>query len=551
MLAKEIAGLARLVLSHVPRRTLILPGLVLASLANLAALVLSPIITGSVIDALAMGQEQAFVRHLVEFLGVVALQLAMMILAGYGVSWAEESIGRELRNELSRAFLARRQRSSGGDLGDATARIVSDTQRVQSSLSTIFLQPLVDAITVVVAVGLVLRSSLVAGLLLALAVPCSVFVNRALSKRLEGNATLAQMAIGSMIQTLQSWLSVAPWLHVFSVRPTAEQRVFQKADEVFHVGRSAAGLRARISIVALAVMLLPQVLILAVGGRSVLNAQLTVGSLVSLLGLSGLAVPPLGRMVGLLSSTLPTVLPSYRRVIEPLAAPIVSRPPAAPLASVEALEVDEYAAGGQSPESPFVFVPRFLARRGELVCIRGDNASGKTTFLAALLGLLPAQGQAAISSHDFQAPLSPEHIAFAPAEPVVFEGTTEQNLCRFHEPDALSRGLADAIGLSGRLTALAVELSRGELTKLMVARALLLERPIKILDEPTLGLDAAAVHELVGLLREATRRGPVVVVTHDERLLALAQRCYETQRGPSHWKLVEAPAPQLPQTLSA
>jgi ABC-type multidrug transport system fused ATPase/permease subunit len=550
MLINEVIGLARLVLSRVPRRRLVLPLLVVASLASMASTVLAPVVTGSVIDALALGQERPFIRSLLVFFAIVVVQLALMISVGYGVSWAEESIGRELRNQLARAFLVRRQRDGGMDLGDVTARIVSDSQRVQSSLSTVLLQPVVDVITVLVAVGLVLRSSLVAGALLALAVPCSVIVNRRLAKRLEDNAALGQITVSGMMQTLQSWLGRAPWLHVFGITTVAEQRVSQKTDDVFRVGYGAAALRARISILALAVMLFPQVLILAVGGRSVLNAELTIGALVSLLGLSGLAVPPLGRVVGLLSTTLPTVLPSYRRVLEPLAAMAQPPAPAAALTSVESLAVEDYAAGSAHAEEALVGVPHLVARRGELVCIRGDNASGKTTFLTALLGLVPGSGKAHVRSREVETPLSPEHIAFAPAEPIVFEGSTEQNLCLFREPDVATMALADSIGLSGRLSASALELSRGELTKLMIARALLMERPITILDEPTLGLDSSSVAQLIKTLRAATKRGPVLVVTHDERLLAQAERCYRTQPGSSGWELVEIPAPSA-QTLSA
>jgi ABC-type transport system involved in cytochrome bd biosynthesis fused ATPase/permease subunit len=71
------------------------------------------------------------------------------------------------------------------------------------------------------------------------------------------------------------------------------------------------------------------------------------------------------------------------------------------------------------------------------------------------------------------------------------------------------------------------------------------------MDEPTLGLDAAAVQELATNLRAATRRGPVVVITHDERLLAEADRTYETRRIGARWELFESTSKATPQILSA
>jgi ABC-type transport system involved in cytochrome bd biosynthesis fused ATPase/permease subunit len=266
----------------------------------------------------------------------------------------------------------------------------------------------------------------------------------------------------------------------------------------------------------------------------VLEGELSVGSLFTLIGLGGLLTPPVNRLVGVMTVGIPTLLPCYRR----LAGLLDGSPQLAPVGDRADAPSEIAADGVRVPlgDQRVLSIPSFRASRGEIVALEGPNGGGKTTWLMALAGAVPLHaGEAAVVTGSTRRRLGPHDIAFAGSEPVVFDGTLMENLSLFR-PDAVVAGrLVEWIAPAERLAALegwrtgdqlVASLSKGELQKLSICRAIASGRPILFLDEPSIGLDAEAVARLAELLQEAKRRGPVVIATHDPMLLALSDRVY-------------------------
>ena len=172
---------------------------------------------------------------------------------------------------------------------------------------------------------------------------------------------------------------------------------------------------------------------------------------------------------------------------------------------------------------------------GKAVTVLGPSGSGKTTLLRMIAGLEePDSGKILFDGQDiFEMP--PEerrafrlrHIGFADQyarmlpqltalENVQIPAAGEKKDC-----STRAKQLLEEFGLAKRMDHFPSELSGGELQRVVLARALILEPEFLLLDEPTSALDAARSDSLLELLRRINQKHgtAIVLVTHNPRVL--------------------------------
>jgi len=184
---------------------------------------------------------------------------------------------------------------------------------------------------------------------------------------------------------------------------------------------------------------------------------------------------------------------------------------------------------------------------GERIAIRGDSGCGKTTLSALLLRLWdPQQGAVRFGGVDLREFAQDDwyrQIAWLPQGAPVFAGSIAENL-RLGDPqagdDALWAVLAqvrlsDWAQQQGGLAAWVGEngatMSAGQARRLALARALLRNAPIMVLDEPTEGLDVDTAHALLLDLAAALGQRSLLMITHDRLPEGVVQREYRLQQG--------------------
>jgi heme ABC exporter ATP-binding subunit CcmA len=182
-------------------------------------------------------------------------------------------------------------------------------------------------------------------------------------------------------------------------------------------------------------------------------------------------------------------------------------------------------------------------RRGEFVALFGSNGAGKTTFLKVAATLMrPTKGTLVIEGFDITK--NPEkarsRIGFLSHNTFVYRDLSPlENLkffCRLYGvPDSEERLLAilDRVDLKRRAADPVRSFSRGMQQRVGIARALLHEPSLILLDEPYTGLDARAAQTLNTFLDDAVRAGKTVILTsHDlEQGLRSATRAVILDRG--------------------
>lgn len=182
------------------------------------------------------------------------------------------------------------------------------------------------------------------------------------------------------------------------------------------------------------------------------------------------------------------------------------------------------------PGSPLPLLSgiQFTVPKGSLTVLAGPSGCGKTTLLRLLAGLLTPE-----SGHIARATA----CSYVPQEPHLYNATLFENITLFQQDcseqavrealkalclsdwaEALPQGLMTPLGEGGQ------SLSQGQRKRLGLARALVQDRPLILLDEPTAALDertAATIREVL-LSLKASGRHTLFVISHDERLQAVA-----------------------------
>ncbi|MEE8533175.1 MAG: ATP-binding cassette domain-containing protein [Alphaproteobacteria bacterium] len=174
---------------------------------------------------------------------------------------------------------------------------------------------------------------------------------------------------------------------------------------------------------------------------------------------------------------------------------------------------------------------------GECLALTGPSGSGKSLVLRALADLDPNEGRVTLDGRAREATPAPEwrrQVAYLAAEPGWWEDVVGDH---FADRGALAE-LLPILGLAEGLLGQRVgETSTGERQRLALARVLLNEPRVLLLDEPTAALDEAAARCVEDVLAERLRRGAaILLVTHDPargarlaaRRLRIAGRRIET-----------------------
>ena len=185
---------------------------------------------------------------------------------------------------------------------------------------------------------------------------------------------------------------------------------------------------------------------------------------------------------------------------------------------------------------------------GKMIEITGRSGSGKSTLLNMLAGMLkPTSGQVFLDDIDLYAlndnalsRLRNEKIGFVPQGNTALLGLTVlENVLlpsvlyhREPPPEERAMALLEKVGLSAMITAKPNELSGGELRRMAIARALLMDPPVLLADEPTAGLDEENILIVLNLLRRAADDGAAVLfVTHEHEAAQFADEVHIMESG--------------------
>lgn len=320
---------------------------------------------------------------------------------------------------------------------------------------------------------------------------------------------------------------------------TRLQRTTRRAGIASVIGNGAGTLLTQAFLVAL----------LWLGARLALDAGFTAGQLMSCFTLALALSGPMTTLIGLNTSIQEALVATDRLF--------------------EIMDLEREHAGGTrifAPESageirvegisfrhpgrlPTFHEVSFTIPPGQITLLVGESGCGKSTLLALLQRLyLPTRGQIffdGVDAGDFSLASLRRQLAVVPQHPAFLSGTLLENLAPGDDHPQIDRikdlcreiGMLEFIeqlphGLLSPLGENGSGLSGGQRQRLALVRALYVDAPFLLLDEPTAALDAVSTRRVAEVLRRLRREGKTIVIAaHDSSLLALADQIVTLANG--------------------
>jgi ATP-binding cassette subfamily B protein len=381
-------------------------------------------------------------------------------------------------------------------------------------------------------------------------VPVFLSVQQRFRRRLAANADTVQnnrLASSTFLQEHLSW--VIP-IQLLGQEKRQERRAFRLLAREVRSQQKLFTTSIWFAVWGSMAVVLAMCAVIGYGGEMVLSGSLSVGGLVAFYGLVTQLFDPLSGAADLYASAQKTFA-SVRQLKSGLelrpsvtnAAAAVCLPPKHP-PQIDFAEVGF----GYRRQKNMLYIPSLQILPGEQVAIAGENGAGKST-LAKLIARLydPDSGSIRIGNVDIrniQLKDLHRYVCYLPRDPILFDGTLSFNL-RFVRPAAPDDELQEAIrsvGLSQFVAALpdglhqrigpgGCQLSGGQRQRLAVARAILQQPRILILDEATSCLDASSEIVVLGNICCSFRTSTLIVISHRPSTFSTFGRLLVLSRG--------------------
>ena len=293
-----------------------------------------------------------------------------------------------------------------------------------------------------------------------------------------------------------------------------------------------------------------QVGIVVYGVVLITAGDLTMGSLIACVILSGRTLAPMAQLTGLLGR-LNQSLTSYQNLNELMQEPVRENKRQEQIRRPELngdIEFENACFRYPGQKQDTLTNINLSIRAGEKVAIVGRIGSGKTSLLRLLTGIYqPTQGSVKIDQTEVNH-LHPDDLrkglGVVMQKPMLFSGTVKENIL-LGNPNATDEQIVKAAEQSGSagfigklpdgyetiLTERGQQLSGGQQQALSVARALVSDPSLIVMDEPTSAMDNATEQELVARLKTNLADKTVILITHRGNLLSLVDRVVVVDSG--------------------
>ena len=506
--------------------------------------------------------------HIAEAAALLTVLIAAVTGAAmYAGSYLTESLGQSIGNALRVRLYHHLQELSlayheANRVGTLLSTLTGDVQTIQAFASTSTLSILTDTLSLIamIVVMFVLRWDFA---LIALAVTplLAAFVLR-VNKAVRAAVTQVRTRQSDLLATLQEGLQSIEVIKAFTREDRQEQRLQNAGVETATAWLQARRVSSLLSPVVTLAIAVCTGLVLWRGSLLVLSGAMTIGSLSVFLAYLARFFTPVRDLVQM-SNTIAQVSVAFQRVTAICDADTVipQRPAPRQPALFRGDIAFENVSFAYDTGDPVLRGVTFSVDAGEMVGIVGPTGSGKSTVLSMIARFRdPDTGRITIDgvdTRDFKLHGLRTQIGFVLQETVLLHGTVADNIA-FGRPDATDGQIVRAAELANAdefITRLpngydsmigdrGATLSGGQRQRIGIARALIRDNPILILDEPTAALDAQSEELVIDALERLMEGRTVIAVAHrlstlrDADKIVVIKDGVVAEKGP-HRRLLE------------
>ena len=451
---------------------------------------------------------------------------------------------------------------SRNKIGDIYSRIASDMADIQGLVTDIFPKYLFDSLTFLITGAILFWLNWQMALMSILFLPVALFIVHRLKPRLFDLSNDVAKSNADIAHFLFESLSNTAIIRAFGAEKTENEKLKKKQSKILKYLLKYQILGAVSGSVNTVFSIVNTLIVFGFGGWQVLQGELTIGTLVAFSVYQGRVFGPLqGLLDGVLAVQKSKV--AIKRVRE-----ILEIPPCfdetGDLTLSEAEMSQDIALNGVNfsydKETPVLKNISFTIPHGKIIAVAGESGVGKTTICHLLLKLFnPDSGTITWAGRDIRQ-LDKQwfrnKVAMVSQQTFLFHASIRDNI-RFFKPDAgieeiisaakaaqleefinsLPEGYDTLIGDRG------TRLSGGQKQRLSIARAILLNPKVLILDEATAFLDVKVENKIKQTLNELMKNKTILLVSHSKTSIANAHKMIVLGE---HGVLYQGPVKALP-----
>jgi ATP-binding cassette subfamily B protein len=493
--------------------------------ALLLALVLQlaiPQVLGRAIDNGVVGRNLTYLgQAALLIVGLAVFQAVFTFIRSYGTNVLAEQVGNDLRNELYQKFQALPfQFYDRAQTGQLMSRATDDINNIRGMLM-FSMRAVVQAIGMVVIIGfIVLRTNLPLGLIALSTTPFLIWWSIRFSVSIRPMFLKVQQQFGVMTTVLQENVAGGRVVRAFAQEREESRRFENELEELFDRNIRAANRWAFNFPMTLALNGLSVAGVVWVGGWMALTGRISIGTLVAFERYTTMLQEPI-RWLGFVVNRMAKAIASGERIFEILdtKSKIADLPGAQPMPAMKGVvtfENVEFRFTGAATEA--LRDISFTAEPGQMVALVGPTGSGKSSVISLIPRFYDVNsGKVAIDGvdvRDITLQSLRSQIGIVMQETFLFSVTVGENIA-YGRPDA-SREEIEAAARAARahdfimrmpegydtvVGERGVSLSGGQKQRLAIARALLIDPRILILDDSTASVDSETEHMIQQALR--------------------------------------------------
>jgi ATP-binding cassette subfamily B protein len=468
---------------------------------------------------------------------------AVLVIAAFGAvcSYAEKrittTVGEWVAHDLRRTLYFHIQRLSLAyhdqkRMGDLISRVTSDLDAVQGFVASGLLGALISSLTLVGMVGVMLFLNWRFTLIALSVAPVLFVVVYSYTRRIKKAAREVRKKEGEIVSVIEEVISSIRVVKAFAREDYEQRRLEEQSLEGVEMALRARSLKAKLSPLVEIIVACGTCLVLWFGARMVLAGSLREGDLIVFIWYLGKMYKPMQEL-SKMTDTFSKAAVGYERIKEVLETEgqVKDLPNARPAPRLKGQIEFQDVTFAYDAQRPVLNNVSFSIQPGQTAALVGPTGAGKTTIISLIPRFYdPSSGRITIDGRDVRAFTQKslrQQISFVLQETVLFHAPVWHNIA-YGKPDAtrseilraaeqanahefiekMPEGYDTIVGERG------MTLSGGQRQRIAIARAIIRNTPILILDEPSSGLDAASEKLVFEALDRLMEGKTAIVIAH-------------------------------------
>jgi ABC-type multidrug transport system fused ATPase/permease subunit len=476
--------------------------------------------------------------HIALLAGIATVLIAGIgAIAGYIDNYLTESVGQYVAHDLRVRTFHHLQRLSLGyynthQVGSLLSTITTDIQTVQAFASSSTLGILVDTLTIVGMLALMFWLNLDFTLIALAVTPFLLFFVFRFKKAVKKATHAVRSRQANIVAVVQQALESMPVIKAFDGQKITEEQLSSASIATVNAALAARRVKSLLSPVVAIMVALCTAIVLWRGAYQILAGAMTVGALIVYLSYLTKFFKPVKDLATTTNAIAQAAVGVERiRAILETDEIIPERVDAIEPRNIKGEITFQNVAFAYPGNGPVLRDISFHIRPGQLVGIVGPTGGGKSTVLSLIPRFYDTiSGKVIIDGHDvrdYKLHDLRDHIGYVLQDTILFPGTILENIA-FGRPSATRAEIIEAarcadaeefiarmpLGYDTMVGERGLTLSGGQRQRIGIARVMVRNNPILLLDEPTAALDSESERLVMGALERLMKGRTVITVAH-------------------------------------